>query len=111
MFRLVIKSRGGQMARGKRKGTGPPGPRSWLRQLGIVAASLVFLPVAIFSLAVFVGLFLASLVAALAYGLWLRSRLQQMRSRQVIEGDYEVVPDDDNQRKLPEGKGSTQQRK
>ena len=83
MFRLIIRSRAGQMIRGKRNGPEPRQPRNWLRQVGIVAASLVFLPVALFSVAVFVGLFLVILVAAIAYGLWLRSGLQRMESHQV----------------------------
>jgi hypothetical protein len=111
MFRLIIRSRAGQMTRGKRNGPGPRQPRNWLRQVGIVAASLVFLPVALFSVAVFVGLFLVILVAAIAYGLWLRSGLQRMESHQVIDGDYEIVSDEDNQQKLPKGEGSAQQRK
>jgi len=111
MFRLIIKSDGGQMARGKGKVIKPPQLKSWQRQLRIVAASLLLLPVALFSLAVFVGLFLASLVAAIAYGLWLRSRLQRMESRKVIEGDYEVVPAEDNQQKPPKEEGRAQWRK
>jgi hypothetical protein len=71
----------------------------------------MFLPVVLFSAAVFVGLFLVILVAAIAYGLWFRSGLQRMESHQVIEGDYEIVPDEDNQEKLPKEEGSAQQRK
>jgi hypothetical protein len=111
MFRLIIRSRAGQMTRGKRNGPEPRQPRNWLRQVGIVAASLVFLPVALFSVAVFVGLFLVVLVATIAYGLCLRSGLQRMESHQVIDGDYEIDPDEDNQQKLPKGEGNTQQRK
>ena len=111
MFRLIIRSRAGQMIRGKRNDQEPRQPRNWLRQVGILAASLVFLPVALFSVAIFVGLFLVILVVAIAYGSWLRSGLQRMESHQVIDGDYEIVPDEDNQQKLPKGEGSAQQRK
>jgi len=109
MARLVITSRVGQVKRAKRNSPGPQQPRNWLRQLGIVTASLVFLPVAIFSLAVFIGLFLIFVVFAVSYSLVLRSRLQRMESHQFINSDYEVVPDEDNQRKLLKEEGSAQQ--
>jgi hypothetical protein len=83
------------------KGSGPRRLGIRLRQLMIVAASLAFLPVVLFSLAVFVTIFLVILVAALAYGWRLRSKLQRMESRQVVDADYDAVSDGDNQRKLP----------
>ena len=109
MFRLIIKSCGSQMEKGK--GSGQPRLKIWLRQLTIVAVSLAFLPVVLLSLAVFIAIFMVLLVAALAYGLRLRSKLQRIESHQVIDGEYKVVPDDDNQQKRLKGERSTQQRK
>jgi len=105
MFRLIIRNGGGRIAKGKRNDQTPPRPGNWLRQIGIVAASVLFLPIAILSVTIFVGLFLIFLIAVLAYGFWLRSRLQRIESNRVINGDFETVSDEGNQQKLIKGEG------
>jgi hypothetical protein len=100
MFRLTIKCGGIRIKRGKHIGTIPARPRSWRRQTGIVAASVLLLPVALLSITLFVGLFLVFLITAVTYGFWLRSRLQRMVSNQVIDGDFEEASDEDNQQKM-----------
>jgi hypothetical protein len=72
------------MIRGKRNGPEPRQPRNWLRQVGIVAASLVFLPVALFSVAVFVGLFLVILVAA---------KTASKKNFLTVQGDFDKIID------------------
>ena len=101
MFRLIIRNRGSRVIRSKHNDPAPLRSGSWLRQVGIVAASVLFLPVALFSVAVFIGLFLAVLIGTLVYGLWLRSKFQRMESSQTREDDYEDISDADNQQKLP----------
>lgn len=96
---------------GKGKGPRQPHLRIWLRQLMIMAVSLAFLPVVLFSLVFFIVIFLVILLAALVYGLRLRSKLQRMESHQVIDGEYEVVQDDGNQQKRLKEERSAQQRK
>lgn len=105
----VITRSVSQMKLDKRYSPGPHQPRNWLRQLKTVTAGLLLLPVAIFSLAIFAGLFLIFVVFAVSYSLLLRSRLRRMQSHQVINSDYEVVPDEDKQRKLLTEEESTQQ--
>ena len=106
MFRLTITTRTGKMKRGKRSSPGPHQPRNWLQRLGIVTASLVLLPVALFSFAVFVGLFLSMLAGVMVYGLCLRSKLQRIQSHHVINS--EVVSDEDDPQKRLKGEASTQ---
>ena len=105
MFRLTITTRTRQMRRGRRNSPEPRQPKSWLQRFGIVTAGLIFLPVALFSFAVFVGLFLSMLAVVMVYVLCWRSKLRRMQSHQVINS--EVVSDENGDEKLPEGKTNT----
>ena len=90
MFRIIVSSGKSRTARNKRQSAVPSQAKGWLRQLGIMATSVLFLPIAIFSLAVFIVLFLAVVAATLTYGFWLRSRLQGEKPRQVIDAGSEA---------------------
>jgi len=101
MFRIVIHSGKNQMARVNRQSTVPARGKGWLQRLGILATSLLLLPVALFSLAVFIMLFLAVVAATLTCGFWLYSRLQREKPRKVIES--EVVQKDGQELRLSRG--------
>ncbi len=91
MFRIVVSGGKNRVARVNSEGTVPAQGGRWLRQLGIALTTLLFLPVALFSLAVFLLLFLAVVGAALTYGFWFYSRLQREKTRGVIQSECEVV--------------------
>ena len=100
MFRLTVTTRTGHMRRDAHKSLDSRRPGNWLQRLGVVAVGLVFLPVALFSFAVFVGLFLTIAAAVVVYGLFLQSRFKRMQARHVVES--KVVSDDDGQKTLLE---------
>ncbi len=91
MFRIVVSGGKSQVARVNSEGTFPAQGGGWLRQLGIALTTLLLLPVALFSFAVFLLLFLAVIGAALTYAFWFYSRLQREKARGVIQSEYEVV--------------------
>ena len=102
MFRLTITTRTGQMRRERRISLEPHQPRTWLQRLGVVTAGLVLLPIALFSFAVFIGLFLSIAAVVMVYALYLRSKFKQMQSRHFVNS--EVVSDEDGPEKLPRAK-------
>jgi hypothetical protein len=101
MFRLTVTTRTG-LGRDKHLGPEPRQPRNWLQRLGVVTAGLVFLPIALFSFTVFIGLFLSMIAVVMVYGLCLRSKFKRefkrTQSRHTVNS--EVVSDEDDHEKL-----------
>ena len=98
MFRLTVTTRTGQMRRDKHRVPEPRQPRNWLQRLGVVTVGLVFLPIALFSFTVFIGLFLSMITVVMASGLCLRSKFKRTQSRHIVNS--EVVSDKDDHEKL-----------
>ena len=107
MFRLTITTRSGQMRRDRRISPEPRQPKTWLQRLGVVTAGLVLLPIALFSFAVFIGLFLSMVAAVTVYALCLRSKVKQIQSRHIV--NREVVSDEDDHEKRLKGEAGTWQ--
>ena len=86
------------MRRDKHRVPEPRQPRNWLQRLGVVTVGLVFLPIALFSFTVFIGLFLSMITVVMASGLCLRSKFKRTQSRHIVNS--EVVSDKDDHEKL-----------
>jgi hypothetical protein len=97
MFRLTITTHTGQMRNDKRRKPESRQQRNWLQRLGVITVGLIFLPIAIFSFAAFIGLFLSMIAVVMVYGLCFRSKFKRMQSRHSVNS--EVVSDEDDHEK------------
>jgi fatty acid desaturase len=73
----------------------------WLKRLWTTIAALGFLVFAFFFFSFFIALFLSILATALIYGIWLQSKFEKKKSGRIIETDYVVISEEEQEARSP----------